>query len=585
MADAPETYDGRLERVEAALAAFDRRLRAVEARQAAAERGAPGEAVEVGESVTPAEAAAAGFGTPGVAPAEQADLVGVLSLVGRTLMVLGGAYLLRALTETGRVPSGAGVVMGLAYALAWLVAADRAAGRARPLSGHFHGFAAVLIGLPLLWEASTRFGFLGAPASAAALTALTGVAFGVSWRRRLHGLAGAATLGAIATAVGLIGATGEVLPFAVFLVALGVATLWLGYERDWYWLRWVAAFVANVVLLGLTSRALGTEPRERPEAVIAVLLLMLTAYLVSFAARTLVRGRLVIVFEVVQTVAALAIGLGGALAVARASGAGVTALGVASLLIGAGCYAVAFAFVSRRQGLGANFYFYTTLALVLAVAGCGVLLRGATLGATFALLAVVTTWLGYRTGRVALTLHGAVYAAGAYMASGLLGTSMAALAGTPSGAWPTVSLAAWIALTAAVVCVFIPRPRQSEAPPSLVALPRVVMAVLGVTGVGGAVVSTVAPFVAGMPPDPGVLATLRTTVVAAAAIVLALATHVPRLVELGWLLYPVLILGGLKLLVDDFRHSQAATLFVALALYGAALVLAPRLMKRTPHHS
>lgn len=579
-----DRYDARFRQLETALAEVQQRLSALEAREVTADRTTYAPGAPAVEAVTTADdvAAAAQAGLPVSARGEQTDLVGVLSLVGRTLMVFGGAYLLRALTESGRVPSGAGVVMGLAYALAWLAAADRAAGRARPLSGQFHGVAAVLIGLPLLWEASTRFGFLGAPASAAGLTALTGLAFGVAWHRRLHGLAGVATLGAIATGVALMGATGEVLPFATFLVVIGVATLWLGYECDWYWLRWVTAAAVNVVLLGLTSRALGAQPRERPEAVIGVLILMLAAYLVSFATRTLVRGRLVILFEVVQTVAALAVGLGGALAVARASGAGETALGAASIVIGVGCYAVAFAFVSRRQGLGANFYFYATLALVLTVVGCADLLAAPALAFTFALLAIVTTWLGHRLGRLALTLHGAVYAAGACIASGVLGGSLVALTGTGISTWPASSLAAWAALAATIACLVIPRPEQTEAPASLAAGPRVVVALLAVVGSGGALVSLLAPAVAGSPPDVGILATLRTGVVAAAAVVLALSTRVPRVMELGWLLYPVLVVGGFKLLVDDFRHSQAATLFLALALYGAALVMAPRLVKRAP---
>ena len=41
--------------------------------------------------------------------------------------------------------------------------------------------------------------------------------------------------------------------------------------------------------------------------------------------------------------------------------------------------------------------------------------------------------------------------------------------------------------------------------------------------------------------------------------------------------HPVLIAGGLKVLAEDLPHSRAATLFIALALYGGALILAPRL--------
>jgi hypothetical protein len=41
----------------------------------------------------------------------------------------------------------------------------------------------------------------------------------------------------------------------------------------------------------------------------------------------------------------------------------------------------------------------------------------------------------------------------------------------------------------------------------------------------------------------------------------------------------VLVAGGLKLLAEDLRHSRASTLFVALALYGGALIVAPRLAR------
>jgi hypothetical protein len=42
----------------------------------------------------------------------------------------------------------------------------------------------------------------------------------------------------------------------------------------------------------------------------------------------------------------------------------------------------------------------------------------------------------------------------------------------------------------------------------------------------------------------------------------------------------VLVAGGLKLVIEDFRLSRPATLFIALALYGVALIAAPRLARR-----
>ena len=106
---------------------------------------------------------------------EALDFVSLLSLVGRTCVVFGGAYLLRALTETGRLPGPSGIGLGLVYAVAWFGAADRA-GLRRPVSGLFHGIAGVLIGLPLLWEASMHFHLLFHGTSALAIAALTTIA-------------------------------------------------------------------------------------------------------------------------------------------------------------------------------------------------------------------------------------------------------------------------------------------------------------------------------------------------------------------------------------------------------------------------
>ncbi|MBW8865855.1 MAG: hypothetical protein JF610_00740, partial [Acidobacteria bacterium] len=93
------------------------------------------------------------------------DAATILTLVGRTLMVLGGAYLLRALTESAIWPVWFGVTVGFVYAAASLVATKRAARSTRWLSAEFHGGTAVMIALPLLWEAVTRFHLLGAVAA------------------------------------------------------------------------------------------------------------------------------------------------------------------------------------------------------------------------------------------------------------------------------------------------------------------------------------------------------------------------------------------------------------------------------------
>ena len=90
-------------------------------------------------------------------------------------------------------------------------------GGGRRLSGIFHGVAGVVIGFPLLWEASTRFSFLPPPASAGALAVLTGLALIVAQRRRLHVVAGLAMLGALVTSLALGAHHRPVRPFILLL--------------------------------------------------------------------------------------------------------------------------------------------------------------------------------------------------------------------------------------------------------------------------------------------------------------------------------------------------------------------------------
>jgi hypothetical protein len=115
-------------------------------------------------------------------------------------------------------------------------------------------------------------------------------------------------------------------------------------------------------------------------------------------------------------------------------------------------------------------------------------------------------------------------------------------------------------------------------------VPRLVQSALLVGALGGVLIWIVTPALAGLPgsgADAGVLATIRTGVVSVAALVLAGATRFGRLSEFGLLFYPVLVVGGLKLLTEDFRASRPSTLFIALACYGLALIVAPRLARRT----
>jgi hypothetical protein len=79
------------------------------------------------------------------------------------------------------------------------------------------------------------------------------------------------------------------------------------------------------------------------------------------------------------------------------------------------------------------------------------------------------------------------------------------------------------------------------------------------------------------PVQAGVVATVRTGVLALAALVVAWLGSRIDTRACGLLLYPLLGWGALKLLIEDFRTSPPLLLVVAFALYGGALIIGPRI--------
>jgi hypothetical protein len=574
-----------VEQLQSELLALRRRLDSIENPGVASTTpdaiAAATEAVGVARGEAPAAPAAT---RPVVATKSWRDPVFVMSLVGRLLIVLGGAFFLRAMTDTGALAPPVGVGLGFAYGLVWLVMTYIAGGRGQRPSAVFHSIAAAMVAFPLVAEAATnpKFHVLSGEASALAVTVLTTGLLFVAWRRRLYAVAWVTVLVAIPTSIGLFAKTGVVVPFAFYFIALGIATLWMGYALDWLALRWPVALVADMVVLGVMMRALAPDHPESPGVAMLVQLSLLTAYVGSIAIRTLVRGRNVIPFEVVQTIAALVIGFGGAVQVTRATGALPTMLGVSSLVFGVACYGVAFAFIDRSEDRGRNVYFYTTLALVLVLVGCDLVLAEHWLGVVFAVLAVAASGLWTRVGRLFMLLHAAAYILAAGMVTGALSYCVWALAAGGLTAWTLPATLTVFVMGAAAVSAALAAVAPASDGSAYASGPRFVIVLVLVMTAGGCLVGYAAPLVGGLPNqaiDLGIVATLRTAVLALATLLVAWIGQKPRFREWGWLVYPLLVGIGLKMVAQDFQSSRPATLFIALALYGTALIVAPRLRR------
>src|SRR6185369_3041678 len=187
-------------------------------------------ALEGGRAEAPA--APAETVEPGLAAdlPSQGTLLNLLTQVGRSCLVLGGAFLVRSLTDSGVLARPAGAAVGLAYAVVWIWLADRSAARGNRSSAAFLGITAVVIAYPLIAETTTRLPVFTPSGAAAALAVLTGLFFAVAWRRSFPALAWAAAGGAVLTAFALSLVTRTVEPFAASLLAIGIGSLWLGYS-------------------------------------------------------------------------------------------------------------------------------------------------------------------------------------------------------------------------------------------------------------------------------------------------------------------------------------------------------------------
>ena len=498
-----------------------------------------------------------------------------LALLGRTLVVLGGAYLLRAITESHVVSPQTGVLLGLLYGAPWLVLASRAEGRGAHLDALCHALATALIGYPLVWEATVRFQVLTPAQSAGLLSALTGAALVLSSRRQLQSLAWVVTFGALGSALGLAAATASWVPYTAVAVGVGIATLWLAYRHHWNEMRWPAAFVANLMMFVTTGRA---GAHGGAGAVIWLQVVTLTAYLGSFAVRLVFDSNRLVVFEVAQSAAVLAVAFGGLVYLLAASSVALQILGVVCILAAGAAYATAFGFTEKHRSPSV-FVFQTMIAFFFGAAGIAVALPQPVAAALYVSVAVGALAAALTRHRMTIAMHAILFAIAGCMAAGLLGYSTTAFVVPTSDGVLLPSLASVAALGALLAILAFPLRDARERWPYVAPASRCVVASLAVWGAAAVLVAVVLAILPAAV-DGSQLSTIRTIVLVVAASAAALAGLHRFGREVSWLVYPLLLAAGLKLVFVDFVRGRPTTLFAALGAYGAALILAPRILRR-----
>ncbi len=244
--------------------------------------------------------------------------------------------------------------------------------------------------------------------------------------------------------------------------------------------------------------------------------------------------------------------------------------------------AVALVFLDRRKDSGANVYYYSTLALVHVIAGSALVLASSWTGTVFAILGVVAAWLWARFGRSFMLVHSAAYLLAAGIVAGTVIYCMRLLAAPPTGPWVAPGTVMLVVMLTAALASWWVSARRSTSHDEILGTLRLVVILVFLSAAAACVIGYLAPAVGARPDrsvDIGVLATVSTAVLAVSTLVIAWLGRMERFRELSWLVYPLLIGIGVKMAGQDFKHSRPATLFIAMALFGAALIVAPRLRR------
>lgn len=494
---------------------------------------------------------------------------GIIPILGRALLGLAGAYLLRAIAESGRAPRIATVIAALIYAGAWLVSSIRIRA-AETFRIVVYTVTAALIFAPLLWETTVRFQVLPPAASALVLVLFVTAGYALAWRRDLTAISRITTLAGAGTALGLLVATRDLAPFTIALLAMALVAEYAACSDQCLGERWITALSIDVSLLLLTYVL--TRPQGLPEGyraiptmlAVTIQVLAFAIYLGSTSFRTLVRGLKITWFEAGQATALFAISIGGALQVTRGSAG--AALGGFCMLSGAGAYLVAFVLLDRRAERR-SLHTYAVWGLTLLLAGSAILFSGVLLTAIWGALAVLAMSVGRRTGHIILRAHACVYLIGAAAVSGLLRYCFS-VSIEPGTLLAAVAPAAILAACAAALCY-----AASGATSTIPA--RIPAAIIA-----GLLCWSMLAFTSGMLAElrmnAGGLATLRTFLICAVAIGMALAGSRWGRGELLWLQYAVMFFGAAKLLLEDFPNGSPIAIALSLLAYGSALILLPQ---------
>lgn len=364
------------------------------------------------------------------------------------------------------------------------------------------------------------------------------------------------------------------LPFFVVLLGLGLASVVFADLRQWPHLRWPVALFLDLAALRLVfSMAARPELDQGGQLgpIVLVTQAIIGLYVLSLLVGTWFRARPVRAFEVIQTALALTVGLA---AITRVHGAA----GPWGLLVATGAIVTA-VYLAPMEGRRFDSWFYGGLAIALTFASGPLVWEGAPLALFFAGVALTLITLG-RWRLTHLLWGGSVILFwAAAVACGSLSVLLSGLARAPDADWSSVTPGAGVVVALALlgwVVMTVRTKDRDDGAARFIALGLLVLTLLGSVAL---VSHGLRAALGGASASAAVIILVRTVLLCGVAVGLAVGRRLGGTIELNWAAWGLLVVSGLKVLLQDLPNGNAGTLVIAFLALGLAIIAVPRLLK------
>lgn len=504
---------------------------------------------------------------------------GVFSILGKALLGIAGAYVLRAVAESSSLPKMAIAAIAILYAVAWLVAATQTRAGAW-LASTTYACTSALILSPMLWELTLRFKVLP-PAMGAGI--LCGYAIGASalaWKRDFAPVFWVANGAAALTALALTLATHDMPHFIAALLLMVLACEYAALRNHELSVRPLVAVAADLAVWALIFLYSSPQSTRADYPVLGTATLLafgfslFPIYGASVALRTTLYHQKISIFEIIQCMSAFLLA---ASSLVYFEPRGAAMLGGLCLVLAGATYAATFVFFDHSPERR-NYQVFGAWSAALFLGGSLLTLQPVYIATGLAVAAGLATVLGVRLQRQTLEFHGLIYLVAAAVASGLLDYVFRALAGTLPGApgWSVCVVSA-----SAVLCYAAKKPCAAERWQQQ--LLHLVSASLALGGTAALLVQGLAGLTAlGLTLGAHHVAFIRTLIICLAALALAYSGAHWRRMELTRIGYATLVLVAAKLVLEDLRHGHLEFIAASIFLFAVTLLVVPRLARMGP---